>query len=446
MAGYTDPGFDTLALHAGAAPDPATGARAVPIHLTTSFVFESSDHAASLFNQERAGHVYSRISNPTNAVLEQRMAALDSGIGAIATASGQAALHLAIATLMGTGSHLVASTALYGGSYNLLHDTLRRFGIETTFVQPNDLDAWRAAVRPNTKLFFGETVGNPQLDVLDIPALADIAHTAGVPLLVDATLTTPWLMQPLTLGADLVVHSATKFLSGHGTVIGGVLVDGGSFDWDGPRTGGRFTELTQPYAGFHGMVFNEESTVGAFLLRARREGLRDFGACMSPHTAWLILQGIETLPLRMARHMSNTEKVVAFLASHPLVARVHHPMLDSHPSHALAQKLLPRGAGSVFSFELRGSDAQGRVFVDGLKLFSHLANVGDCRSLVIHPASTTHARMSPAAQLQAGITPGTLRLSIGLEDPDDLLDDLKRALKIAEKAAGAPTPSSKAGA
>ncbi len=432
MPGYADPHFDTLALHAGAAPDPATGARATPIHLTTSFVFESSEHAASLFNLERAGHVYSRISNPTNAVFEQRMAALEGGIGAISTASGQAALHLCIATLMGAGSHIVASTALYGGSHNLLHYTLKRFGIDTSFVPPGDMDAWRAAVRPNTRLFFGETVGNPGLDVLDIGAVAAIAHEAGVPLLVDSTLTSPWLMQPLSHGADLVYHSATKFLSGHGTVIGGVVVDGGSFDWE---ASGHFPELSQPYAGFHGMVFTEESTVGAFLLRARREGLRDFGAALSPHSAWLILQGLETLPLRMQRHMANTEKVVEFLAAHPLVSRVGHPLLPNHPSHALAQKLLPRGAGSVFSFDLRGSRAQGQKFVETLKVFSHLANVGDCRSLVIHPASTTHFRMDDAALAGAGITQGTIRLSIGLEDSADLIDDLGRALKAAEKAA-----------
>ena len=432
MPGYADPGFDTLSLHAGASPDPTTGARAVPIHLTTSFVFESSDHAASLFNLERAGHVYSRISNPTNAVLEQRVAALEGGIGAIATASGQAALHLSIATLMGAGSHIVASTALYGGSQNLLHYTMRRFGIETTFVKPGDMDGWRAAVRPNTKLFFGETVGNPGLDVLDIEAVAAIAHEAGTPLLVDSTLTSPWLIKPFDHGADLVYHSATKFLSGHGTVIGGIVVDGGSFDWE---KSGKFKELTEAYDGFHDMVFSEESTVGAFLLRARREGLRDFGACMSPHTAWLILQGIETLSLRMARHMSNTEKVVNFLASHPLVGRVGHPMLETHPSHALAKKLLPRGAGSVFSFDLKGSRNQGKAFVESLKVFSHLANVGDCRSLVIHPASTTHFRMTDEALAGAGISQGTIRLSIGLEDADDLIDDLKRALKVAEKAA-----------
>jgi O-acetylhomoserine (thiol)-lyase len=418
MPGYSDPGFDTLALHAGAAPDPSTGARAVPIHLSTSFVFESSDQAAALFNLERAGHVYSRISNPTTAVLEQRVAALEGGIGAIATASGQAALHLAVATLMGAGSHIVASTALYGGSQNLLHYTLRRFGIETTFVKPGDIDGWRAAIQPNTRLLFGETVGNPGLDVLDIPT--------GVPLLVDSTLTSPWLIKPFDHGADLVYHSATKFLSGHGTVIGGVLVDGGSFDWE---RSGKFAELTQAYEGFHNMVFSEESTVGAFLLRARREGLRDFGACLSPHSAWLVLQGIETLSLRMAA------KVVEFLASHPLVSRVGHPLLESHPSHALAQKLLPRGAGSVFSFDIAGHRAQGKAFIEALKVFSHLANVGDAKSLVIHPASTTHFRMSDEALAQAGIGPGTIRLSIGLEDAADLIDDLKKALKAAEKAA-----------
>lgn len=432
MPGYSDPGFDTLSLHAGAQPDAATGARAVPIHLTTSFVFESSDHAASLFNLERPGHVYSRISNPTNAVLEQRVSALEGGVGAIAVASGQAALHLSIATLMGAGSHIVASTALYGGSQNLLHYTLARFGIETTFVKPGDIDAWRAAVRPNTKLFFGETVGNPGLDVLDIPTISSIAHEAGVPLLVDSTLTSPWLIKPFEHGADIVYHSATKFLSGHGTVIGGIVVDGGSFDWE---KSGKFPELTLPYDGFHNMVFSEESTTGAFLLRARREGLRDFGACMSPHSAWLILQGIETLPLRMERHMKNTEKVVQFLASHPLVSRVGHPMLETHSSYELAKRLLPRGAGSVFSFDIAGTRNQGKKFIETLKVFSHLANVGDCRSLVIHPASTTHFRMSDEALAQAGIGQGTIRLSIGLEDADDLIDDLKRALKAAEKAA-----------
>ncbi|MFN5722905.1 MAG: O-acetylhomoserine aminocarboxypropyltransferase [Burkholderiaceae bacterium] len=434
MAGYSDPHFDTLALHAGAAPDPATGARAVPLHLSTSFVFKDAEQAASLFNMERPGHVYSRISNPTNAVFEERMAALEGAVGGIATASGQAALHLAVATVAGAGSHIVASGALYGGSHNLLAYTLKRFGIDTTFVPPRDLDAWRDAIRPNTRLLFGETLGNPGLDVLDIPSVSALAHEAGLPLLVDSTFTTPWLMRPLELGADLVFHSATKFLCGHGTVVGGVVLDGGRFDWAGS---GRFPELSEAYEGFHGMNFAEESSVGAFLLRARREGLRDFGACMSPHTAWLILQGIETLPLRMERHVANTRRIVEFLCAHPMVQDVAYPELPSHPDHALAQRLLPRGAGAVFSFNLKGSRTQGRAFIEALKVFSHLANVGDCRSLVIHPASTTHFRMSDEALAISGIGPGTIRLSIGLEASEDLIDDLKRAFKVAEKAGGA---------
>jgi O-acetylhomoserine (thiol)-lyase len=424
------PGFDTLALHAGQPPDPTTGARAVPIYATTSFVFEDSDHAAALFNMERAGHVYSRISNPTVAVFEERMAALEQGVGAIATASGQAALHLAIATLMGAGGHIVASRALYGGSHNLLAYTLARFGIETTFVNPRDLAAWRAAVRPATRLFFGETLGNPGLDVLDIPAVSSIAHEHGVPLLVDSTFTTPWLMTPFDHGADLVYHSATKFLGGHGVAIGGVLVDGGTFDW---LTSGKFPTLTEPYAGFHGMNFAEESTVAPLLLRARREGLRDFGACMSAHTAFLLLQGIETLPLRMARHVDNARAVVKFLSTHPAVESVAYPELDSHPDHALAQRLLPRGCGAVFSFNLKGTRAAGRAFVEALRVFSHLANVGDAKSLVIHPASTTHFRVPDDELAAAGITQGTIRLSVGLEDPADLLEDLTQALKRAQK-------------
>jgi O-acetylhomoserine (thiol)-lyase len=425
--------FDTLAVHAGAAPDPATGARATPIYQSTSFVFRDADHAAALFNMERAGHVYSRLSNPTVAVFEERVAALENGAGAIATASGQAALHLAIATLMGAGSHIVASSALYGGSHNLLHYTLRRFGIETTFVKPGELDAWRAAVRPNTRLLLGETLGNPNLDVLDIEALAEIAHGHGIPLLVDSTFTTPYLLKPFELGADFVYHSATKFLGGHGTTIGGVLVDAGRFDF---AESGRFPEFTEPYDGFHGMVFAEESSVAPFLLRARREGLRDFGACLHPQAAWQLLQGIETLPLRMERHVANTRKVVEFLAAHPAVQSVAYPELPSHPHYELAKRLLPRGAGAVVSFNLRGDRASGRRFIETLTLFSHLANVGDARSLVIHPASTTHSRMDTAALLAAGIAEGTIRLSIGLEDPDDLIDDLKRGLKAAAKAAG----------
>jgi O-acetylhomoserine (thiol)-lyase len=430
MAAPKPPGFATLSLHAGARPDPVTGARATPIYFTTSFVFRDTDHAAALFNMERAGHVYSRISNPTNAVLEERMAALEDGVAALAVASGQAALHLGLSTIAGAGSHVVASRALYGGSHNLLAYTLPRFGIETTFVDPRDLDAWRAAIRPNTRCLFAETLGNPGLDVLDVPSVAAIAHEARLPLMVDSTFTTPYLMQPFTLGADLVFHSATKFLGGHGVAIGGVLVDGGRFDWE---ASGRFPELTEPYAGFHGMDFQEESTVAAFSLRARREGLRDFGACMSPATAFQILQGIETLPMRMERHVANTRRIVEYLVRHRAVASVSYPELESHPDHALAQRLLPRGCGAVFSFNLEGDRAAGRRFIESLSVFSHLANVGDARSLVIHPASTTHFRMDAAALRAAGIAEGTVRLSIGLEDPDDLIEDLARGLRAAEK-------------
>jgi O-acetylhomoserine (thiol)-lyase len=425
-------GLSTLALHAGSVPDPATGARATPIYLTAAYVFPDSDRAAALFNMESSGHVYSRISNPTVSVLEERISALEQGVGAIATASGQAALHLAVATLAGAGAHIVASRALYGGSHNLLHYTLSRFGIETSFVDPRDLDAWRRALRPNTRLLFGETLGNPGLDVLDIPNVAEIAHSHRVPLLVDSTFTTPWLMRPFEHGADLLFHSATKFLCGHGTVIGGVLVDSGRFDW---VASGKFPELTEPYEGFHGMVFSEESTVAPFLLRARREGLRDFGATLSPMNAFQILQGMETLPLRMARHVENARTVVAFLAAHPQVARIGWPELDTHPDHALAKRLLPRGCGAVFSFDLKGDRAAGRRFVESLSIFSHLANVGDAKSLVIHPASTTHFRMDAAALAAAGIGEATLRLSIGLEDADDLIDDLKRGFRAAKKGA-----------
>lgn len=424
--------FDTLTLHAGQIPDPQYGARAQPIYLTTSFVFQDADQAAALFNMERGGYVYSRIANPTNAVLEERVAALEGGIGGIAVASGQAALHLVITTLMGAGGHIVASRSLYGGSHNLLDYTLPRFGITTTFVDPRDLAAWQAAIRPETRLLFGETLGNPGLDVLDIPQVAALAHAHGLPLLVDSTFTTPWLIKPFEHGADLVFHSATKFLSGHGTVIGGVVADSGAFDW---AASGKFPTLSEPYAGFHDMVFTEESTVAAFLLRARREGLRDFGACLSPMAAFQILQGLETLPLRMARHIDNTRKIVAHLAGQigKGVAAVSHPDLPDHPDHALAQRLLPRGSSAVFTFDLSGGRAAGRAFIEALKVFSHLANVGDAKSLVIHPASTTHFRMSDAALLAAGIHPGTIRLSIGLEDPNDLIEDLQRGLNAASK-------------
>ena len=431
------PRLETLAVHAGQSPDPATGARAVPIYQTASFVFPDTETAASLFNLERSGHVYSRISNPTVAVFEERMAALEGAPAAIATASGQAALHLAIATLMGTGAHIVASNALYGGSHNLLSYTMPRFGIETTFVNGRDPDAWKNAIRPNTRLLFGETVGNPGLDVLNIPAVAAAAHNAGLPLMVDATLTTPFLSQPITQGADIVMHSATKFLSGHGVVIGGVLIDGGTFDWE---KSGKFPTLTEPYDGFHGMVMSEESSVAAFALRARREGLRDFGATMAAMTAFQILQGLETLHVRMPRHVENTRKIAQFLSANKAVARVNYPELESHPDHELARQLLPNGAGAVISFDLKAGsgDAKnaGKIFIEKLSLFSHLANIGDAKSLVIHPASTTHFRMDADALKAAGISAGTIRLSIGIEHADDLMEDLSKALYAAAKAVG----------
>jgi len=422
--------FDTLSLHAGQQPDPTTGARATPIYQSASFVFPDSDFAAGLFNIERAGHVYSRLSNPTNAVLEERIAALEGGIGALSVASGQAAMHLAITTILSAGDHIVASRSLYGGSHNLLEYTLPRFGIHTTFVNARNLEEVRAAIRPETRLVFGETLGNPGLDVLDVPRIADIAHEAGIPLLVDNTFATPYLFQPFAHGADLVFHSATKFLSGHGIVIGGLVVDSGQFDWD---ASGKFPTLTAPYEGFHDLVFTEEFGPAAFVNRARREGLRDFGACMSPTTAFHILQGVETLSMRMDRHVANTRAVVEFLQAHDAVTSVGYPELASHPDHALAAALLPRGCGAVFSFELQGGREAGVRFIENLGIFSHLANVGDAKSLVIHPASTTHHRMDAAALQASGISEGLIRVSIGLEDSADLLSDLGRALHASQR-------------
>ncbi|MYE14282.1 MAG: O-acetylhomoserine aminocarboxypropyltransferase [Gammaproteobacteria bacterium] len=417
-------GFDTLTLHAGQVADPETGARATPIYQSASFVFPDTDHAVGLFNIERAGHVYSRLSNPTNAVLEERISALEGGVGAIATASGQAAMHLAIATVCSAGDHIVASRSLYGGSHNLLEYTLPRFGIETTFVDARSPEAFGDAIQGNTKLLFGETLGNPGLEVLDIRAVAEVAHAAGIALMIDSTFTTPWLCRPFDHGADIVFHSATKFLSGHGIVIGGLVVDGGTFDWE---TSDRYPTLTETYKGFHDLVFAEEFGPQAFITRARKEGIRDFGACMAPTTAFHILQGLETLPLRMERHVANARRIAEFLEGHGAVQAVGYPELTSHPDHELARELLPRGAGAVFGFDIKGGRPAGRKFIEGLSLFSHLANVGDAKSLVIHPASTTHHRMDAAALAAAGIGEGLVRLSVGLEDPADLEADLDRA-------------------
>jgi len=422
--------FDTLSLHAGQQPDPATGARAVPIYQTTSYVFRDTDHAAALFNLERPGHIYSRISNPTVAVLEERIAALEGGVGAVCTASGQAALHLAIATLMGAGGHIVASASLYGGSINLLKLTLPRFGIATSFVHPRDLDGFRAAIRPETRMLFAETLGNPGLEVLDLEAVAAIAHAGGVPLMIDSTFSTPYLNRPFEHGADLLMHSATKWLGGHGVAIGGVLVDSGRFDWE---ASGKFPTLTEPYAGYHGIDFAEEFGPQALVIRARVEGLRDFGACLSPANAFHILQGVETLPLRMARHVDNARRVAAFLKDHPAVAWVIHPDLPDHPDRALAARLFPRGAGSIVSFGIGGGRAAGRRFIDAVRLASHLANVGDAKTLVIHPASTTHQQMDAEALAASGLGEDLIRVSVGLEDADDILDDLGRALRAAQQ-------------
>ena len=422
--------FDTLSLHAGQQPDPVTGARAVPIYQTTSYVFRDTDQAAALFNLERAGHIYSRISNPTTAVLEERIAALELGVAGIATASGHAALHLAIVTLMGQGGHIVASRSLYGGSINLFTHTLPRFGITTTLVDPRDVAAFRDAIRPETRLVFAEGLGNPGLEVLDIPAVAEVAHEAGLPLAIDSTFATPYLCRPVELGADLVMHSATKWLGGHGLALGGLLVDGGRFDWE---ASGKFNTLTEPYAGYHGIDFAEEFGPQAFAMRARAEGLRDFGAAMAPQNAFYILQGIETLPLRMERHMSNTHKVLEALQREDAVSWVLHPDLPEHPDHKLGQKLMPKGCGSIVSFGVKGGRPAGAKFIEACQLSSHLANVGDAKTLVIHPASTTHQQMTAEELTRAGVGEDMIRLSVGLEDPDDIIADLRQALRASQK-------------
>jgi len=425
------PAFETLSLHAGQHPDPVTGARAAPIYQTTSFVFQDTDHAAALFNLERAGHIYTRISNPTTAVLEERLAALEAGVGAVCTASGMAAMHLAIATLLGAGDHIVSSASLYGGTINLLTHTLPRFGITTTFVKPRDHDGFRAAVRPVTKLVIAETIGNPGLEVLDIPQVAGIAHAAGVPLLIDNTFATPYLSRPIELGADIVMHSITKWIGGHGIAIGGVLVDGGRFDY---QASGKFPTITEPYAGYHGIVFAEEFGPSAFLMRARAEGLRDFGACLSPTNAFHLLQGVETLPLRMQRHIENTAAVVEFLTKHKAVDWVLHPSLESHADFTLAKRLLPKGAGAIISCGIKGGRAAGKKFIESLRLASHLANVGDAKTLVIHPASTTHQQMDAAQLEAAGLGEELVRISVGLEAASDIVEDLAQALRASQKA------------
>lgn len=431
MAAPKPPAFETMSLHAGQHPDPVTGARAVPIYQTTSYVFQDTGHAAALFNLERAGNIYTRISNPTTSVLEERIAALENGVGAVATASGMAAMHLAIATLASAGDHIVASASLYGGTINLLAHTLPRFGITTSFVKPRDHAGIKAAIRPNTKLVIGETIGNPGLEVLDIPKVAEIAHAAKIPLLIDNTFATPYLSRPLDLGADLVMHSLTKWIGGHGIAIGGIVADGGRFDWIGS---GKFPELTEPYAGYHGINFVEQFGPWGFIMRARSEGLRDFGACISPTNAFQILQGAETLGVRMDRHVANTAIVLEALSKNPAVEWVLHPTLPSHEDHELAKTLLPRGAGSIVSFGIKGGRTAGKKFIESLRLASHLANVGDAKTLVIHPGSTTHQQMDAEQLKTAGIGEELIRLSVGIENAQDIVDDLSQALRASQKA------------
>ena len=422
--------FDTRALHAGQQPDPTTGSRAVPIHQTTSYVFDSVDHAAGLFNLEVSGHIYSRISNPTVAVLEERIAALEGGVGAVCTASGQAAMHLAVATLLSAGDHIVSSRNIYGGTHNVLNLTLPRFGITTTFVDPRDPQAFAGAIRPETRLVFAETLGNPGIEVLDVSAVAEVAHAHGLPLAVDSTFATPYLLRPIEHGADIVIHSATKFLGGHGIAIGGVVVDGGRFDWE---ASGKFPTLTEPYVGYHGITFTEEFGPQALSMRARAEGLRDFGACMSPANAFYLLQGVETLSLRMDRHVANTRRVIDLLDTHEAVEWIRHPEHPSHPDHELAARLYPHGAGAILSFGVAGGREAGRRFIEAVRLASHLANVGDAKTLVIHPASTTHQQMSAADLEAAGVSENLIRLSVGLEDPEDICRDLDQALRASQR-------------
>jgi len=431
MADQTDRqfGFNTRSLHAGYQPDPTTHARAVPIYQSTSFVFENSDDASQLFALQKFGNIYTRIMNPTTAVLEERVASLENGAAALAMSSGQAAQFIAISSLLQAGDHMVAASTLYGGTYTQFDVSFRRLGFDVTFVEPDDPENFRKAITPKTRCIFGETISNPRGNVLDIEAVAKIAHENGVPLMVDNTFATPYVCRPIDYGADIVVHSLTKFMGGHGNSIGGMIVDGGHFDW---AASGKFPQLTEPSPAYHGMKFAEVFGNIAFIIRARVEGLRDIGPCMSPFNSFLFLQGIETLSMRMDRHLENTLAVAQHLEKHPLVTWVNYPSLPSSKYHQIAQKYTPKGAGAVFTFGIKGGYDAGKRFIDNLKMFSHLANVGDSRSLVIHPPSTTHQQLSPEQQLAAGVTPDQVRLSVGLEDLDDIIWDLDQALEASQ--------------
>ncbi|HUZ48726.1 MAG TPA: O-acetylhomoserine aminocarboxypropyltransferase/cysteine synthase family protein [Candidatus Dormibacteraeota bacterium] len=417
--------FDTIAIHGGHSGDPSTKARAVPIYQTTSYLFDSTEHAGKLFALEEFGNIYTRINNPTTDVLEQRIAALEGGAAALAVASGQAAVVYAILNLAKVGDHIVSSTSLYGGTYNVFAHTLKRFGIETSLVDFNDPFAVEAAIKPNTKAIFAETIGNPKIDVLDIETYADLAHRHGLPLIVDNTLATPYLLRPIDFGADIVVHSATKFIGGHGTAIGGVIVDGGTFDW---AASGRFPEFTEPDPSYHGLQYWQAFGNIAYILKARVQLLRDIGAAISPFNAWLLLQGLETLGIRIERHSHNALAVAEFLAAHPRVESVSYPGLKSDPAYERAQQYLPKGASAILTFRVNGDATDAKRIIDKLKLFSLLANVGDAKSLVIHPASTTHQQLSPSEQRASGVEESTIRLSVGIEDSRDIIADLEQAL------------------
>jgi O-acetylhomoserine (thiol)-lyase len=437
MTDAADWQFETKQIHSGAAPDPVTNARATPIYQTTSYVFNNAEHAKNLFALAEFGNIYTRIQNPTQAVVEERVAALEGGTGALLVASGQAAESFAVLNIAQAGDHIVSSSSIYGGTYNLFKYTLAKLGIETTFVEnQDDADEWRRAVRPNTKLFFAETIGNPKINVLDISLVADIAHEAGIPLIVDNTIATPYLIRPFEHGADIIVHSATKFLGGHGTVIGGVIVDGGTYEWS--KNVEKFPGLTLPDPSYHGASYTAAVGDGlAYIIKARVQLLRDFGAAIAPASAWQLIQGIETLSLRVERHTQNAQEIAEFLESHPDVASVNYSGLPTSPWYAAANKYAPKGVGAVLSFELKGGVDAGAALVDNLSLFSHLANIGDVRSLVIHPASTTHSQLTPEQQLTAGVTPGLVRLSVGLESIDDLKADLSAGLAAARAVAEA---------
>lgn len=425
--------LETLALHAGHVPDSDHGSRAVPIHQTTSYVFRDARHAAALYNMEEGGHLYTRISNPTIAVLEQRLAAMEGGAACVAVSSGMAALHAVTTMLVSAGDHIVSTAQLYGANINLLKNTMPRFGVETSFVHGRDLDGLKAAIRPNTKFLFCEMIGNPGLDVLDVEAVARIAEEAGIPLVMDATFCTPYLFRPLDHGVNVVIHSVTKWLGGHGTTIGGAIIDGGNFDWG---RSDKWPTLTEAHYALDGIVFWEEFGPVALTARLRAEAMYNFGPTMAPMAAFQLLQGIETLPLRMERHMENTASMIEFLTGHEAVSWVRHPSLPEHPDHAVAKRLLPRGAGSVIAFGVKGGREAGAAFIENVQVASHLANVGDAKTLVIHPASTTHSHISAEDMKAGGLSDDMIRLSVGLENFGDLRRDFDRALKAAARVAG----------